>query len=66
MASLANIGTESSLRYVVQLLTPANVLANTVGKVKISKEEVDEIHTMFLDAKTSAKKLKEQDRKSVV
>jgi len=37
------------------------VLANTVGKVKISKEEIDEVHSMFLDAKTSAKKLKEQE-----
>jgi len=61
LGSLANIGTESSLRYVVQLLTPAQVLANTIGKVKISKEEVDEVHVMFLDAKTSAKKLKEQE-----
>jgi RuvB-like protein 1 (pontin 52) len=61
LAALANIGTQTSLRYCVQLLTPASVLANTVGKPKISKDEVAEIKSMFLDAKTSAKKLKEQE-----
>jgi RuvB-like protein 1 (pontin 52) len=61
LAALAAIGAETSLRYVVQLLTPASVMANTVGKMKISKEEVDEVSSMFLDAKASAKKLKEQE-----
>lgn len=33
-------------------------MANTIGKVKIGKEEIEEINTMFLDAKSSAIKLK--------
>jgi len=45
---------------VVQLITPAFVLASTLGKLKISKDEVDEINQLFFDGKTSAKILMEQ------
>jgi RuvB-like protein 1 len=60
LAHLATIGTKTSLRYVVQLITPAMVLAGTLGKLKISKDEVDEINSLFYDGKTSAKILMEQ------
>lgn len=65
MAHLATIGTKTSLRYVVQMITPAFVLAETLGKSKISKDEVDEISTLFLDGKTSAKILTEQADKYI-
>jgi len=35
------------------------VLAGTLGKLKISKDEVDEINSLFYDGKTSAKILME-------
>jgi len=60
LAYLAAIGTRASLRYVVQLINPSFVLAQTLGKLKISKDEVQEIATLFLDGKTSAKILMEQ------
>jgi len=60
LAHLSTIGTRTSLRYVVQLITPAFVLASTLGKLKITKEEVDEINSLFFDGKTSAKILMEQ------
>merc|ERR1719345_222583 len=60
LAHLSTIGTKTSLRYVVQLITPAFVLASTLGKLKISKDEVDEINQLFFDGKTSAKILMEQ------
>ena len=59
LAHLAAIGTSTSLRFVVQLITPSHVLAGTLGKQKISKEEVDEIKELFYDGKTSAKILQE-------
>lgn len=65
LAHLATIGTKSSLRYVVQMITPASVLAETLGKPKITKDEVEEIHSLFLDAKTSAKILQEQADKYI-
>lgn len=43
LAHLATIGTKTSLRYVVQMITPGFVLAETLGKSKITKDEVDEI-----------------------
>jgi len=63
LALLGQIGTKTSLRYAVQLLTPANILATTNGKSSIGKDEIDETHTLFLDAKASAKLLREQDAK---
>jgi RuvB-like protein 1 (pontin 52) len=59
LAHLATIGTRTSLRYVVQMITPSMVLAETVGKSKISKDEVDEISRLFYDGKSSAKILME-------
>jgi len=48
------IGSNTSLRYVVQLLTPANVLAKINGREAIGKEDIDEINELFYDAKSSA------------
>jgi RuvB-like protein 1 (pontin 52) len=47
------------------MLTPANVLAETLGKTKISKDEIDEIASLFYDGKTSAKLLMEQADKYI-
>ena len=55
LAQLASIGTRTSLRYVVQLITPSQILAQTLGKLKISSEEVTEISGLFYDGKSSAK-----------
>jgi len=60
LAHLASIGTRTSLRFVVQLITPSFVLSGTLGKTKISLDEVNEISTLFLDGKSSAKLLQEQ------
>lgn len=65
LAHLASIGTKTSLRYVVQLIAPSFVLAQTLGKLKISKDEIDEINTLFFDGKTSAKLLQEQADKYI-
>jgi RuvB-like protein 1 (pontin 52) len=47
------------------MITPANVLGETLGKSKITKDEIDEISNIFLDAKTSAKILQEQADKYI-
>jgi RuvB-like protein 1 (pontin 52) len=38
LAYLGEIGARTSLRYIVQLVTPAWVLANTKGRSEITKE----------------------------
>lgn len=43
LAHLATIGTKTSLRYVVQMITPSQVLSETLGKPKVSKDEIEEI-----------------------
>lgn len=65
LAHLAAIGTKTSLRFCVQLISPAFVLSQTLGKLKISKDEVEEISTLFYDGKQSAKILMEQADKYI-
>lgn len=65
LAHLATIGTKTSLRYVVQMITPSQVLSETLGKPKVSKDEVEEISSLFFDAKTSATVLQEQADKYI-
>lgn len=57
LAFLGEIGSKTSLRYCVQLLTPAWVMANTKGKSEITKEEIDDVSSLFLDVKKSAQLL---------
>jgi len=59
-AYLGEIGVRSTLRYAVQLLTPARVVVQTSGRVEIGKEDIEEIDALFYDAKASAKLLAEQ------
>ena len=42
------------LRYTLQLLTPASILANLGGRSEIEVEDIGEMNELFLDAKTSA------------
>ncbi len=50
-------------RYAVQLMTPANILARINGKDQIEREEIEEVRDLFLDAKSSAHLLKQEDAK---
>ncbi|KAI0286218.1 RuvB-like helicase 1 [Russula brevipes] len=51
---LAAEGEKSSLRYAIQLLTPASILARLAGRDQIEIEDIGEMNELFLDAKTSA------------
>ena len=42
-AYLGEIGVRSTLRYAVQLLTPAKVVVNTNGREEITKDDIEEI-----------------------
>lgn len=52
---LSELGTRTTLRYVIQLLTPASLTAKIDGRTTIKKEDVEEIASLFIDAKSSAK-----------
>merc|ERR1711912_23161 len=57
LAYAAQVGQDASLRFAVQLLTPANVLSNTNGRSNIAKGDMEETNRLFLDAKSSALRL---------
>ncbi|KAL9716491.1 RuvB ATP-dependent DNA helicase pontin [Leucoagaricus gongylophorus] len=56
---LAEEGERSSLRYVLQLLTPASISATSAGRSQIELEDINEMREIFLDAKTSARNVGE-------
>jgi len=55
LSLLGDIGTRASLRYSVQMLTPARILAQTSGRTKITKDDITEVDELFFDGKASAK-----------
>ena len=54
---LANIGSRSSLRYAVQMLTPSKILAETVGREEITEQDIHDVDKLFYDGKASAQLL---------
>lgn len=60
LTAIGDIGTKTTLRYAIQCLTPAFLLAKINGKESINKDDVTEINQLFFDAKASAKILQEQ------
>jgi len=54
LETLAQIGSRSSLRYAVQMLTPSRILAETVGREEIIESDVHDVDKLFFDGKASA------------
>lgn len=65
LALLGEIGERTSLRHAVQLLTPSAMLAKTNGRDDIVRSDLEEIASLFHDAKFSAKLLTEQADKYI-
>lgn len=63
LSALSEVGARSTLRYAVQLLTPAALTAKTNGRSNITKSDIDEVSSLFLDAKSSAKILSQNKDK---
>ena len=57
LAALGEIGARTSLRYAVQALTPAKIIAQTSGRDLVNALDVEEVDELFSDAKASAKVL---------
>ena len=57
LAKLADAGTKMLLRYGLQLLAPAGVLAETAGRQQIDVDDVDEAEVLFFDSKRLMKVL---------
>ncbi|KPI86742.1 putative ruvb-like 1 DNA helicase [Leptomonas seymouri] len=59
LTQLGEIGENTSLRYVSQLLTPALIIAETKGRDAIEDEDVKLVHELFKDGKASARLLQD-------
>jgi len=53
LEKLTDIGVERSLRYAVQLMEPAKILASRNKRIKVTKEDVEEASKKFIDLKMS-------------
>jgi len=60
---LARIAERTSLRYALQLLTPAKILARTNGREGVLTSDLEEVDSLFFDAKSSAKLLEQHKDK---
>ncbi|KAM7276875.1 hypothetical protein ACFE04_018741 [Oxalis oulophora] len=65
LAYLGELGQQTSLRHAVQLLTPASIVAKTNGRDNICKGDIVEADELYLDAKSSAKLLQEQQQRYI-
>lgn len=63
---LANVGAKTSLRYAIQLLTPAKIMARINGRDVIAVDDCGEVNGMFFDAKASAKHLQSHQENYIV
>ncbi len=63
LEELVKIGSETSLRYAVQLMEPARIIAISNGRNKIEIDDVKRARTLFIDTKASVKYLKEYEEK---
>jgi len=58
---LAEEGEKSSLRYALQLMTPAAIVAKVSGREGIEVGDVEECSGLFLDARRSARIVREKE-----
>merc|ERR1712079_204648 len=61
--ALGKIGTNATLRYAVQLLTPSSVMAKMCGRTSIVKTDIKDATDLFMDGKSSAAMLRENSAK---
>ena len=60
---LADLGVKYSLRYAIQLLRPASIVASKKCREEVRAEDVKEVSTLFIDTKRSIEFIKEYEEK---
>jgi TBP-interacting protein len=60
---LTRIGVERSLRYAVQLMEPARIIAERNGRTKVTVEDVRMAAKYFVDVKESIRYIQEYEEK---
>jgi RuvB-like protein 1 len=62
IAALSDIGSKTTLRYAIQLMTPAFQSAKVNGRNQIIKDDILEVNELFLDAKRSSEFLQKSTK----
>ncbi len=63
LEELVRIGSETSLRYAVQLMEPARIIASNNGRSRVTVEDVRTARKLFIDLSQSVKYLREYEEK---
>ncbi|MEM4885621.1 MAG: RuvB-like helicase [Thermofilum sp.] len=63
LESLVRLGVERSLRYAVQLLYPAKIVAERKGRSRVEREDVEQVARLFISTKESAEYLKQYEER---
>ena len=58
---LTKIGAETSLRYAIQLMEPARIIAMRKGRNKVHREDVEEAKRLFVDVKQSVEYIRKYE-----
>ncbi len=61
LEKLVEIGTKTSLRYAVQLLEPARIIAEERGSSKVEVEDIERARKLFVDVSVSVEYLKKYE-----
>lgn len=56
---LGEVGSHTSLRYALQLLEPARILAEVEGHEVVERKHIEDVDALFLDCKSSAQRCAE-------
>lgn len=62
---LSEVGEETSMRYAVQLISPANEVAESKDREKVTKEDAEEARRLFISVEDSVGFLKKYEEKMV-
>ena len=62
LRKVGELGVKVSLRYALQLLSPASVLARVGGRESVGVSDVEECEGLFLDAGRSARMLRDGEK----
>lgn len=66
MTYLGQLGKNTSLRHVIQLITPAMLIAKSCERTMIQRSDVETAHELFKDAKKSASLIAETAEKYIL
>jgi len=59
---LVDLGVKRSLRYAVQLLEPARIIAEDRGSQRIELQDVEQASKLFIDVSTSVEYLRQYEQ----